>query len=332
MDTSLYYNPNKMLSHNRLMNFVIGARGIGKSYAFKKFPINRFLKNGEQFIYVRRYKPELKKVKNYFDDVYDEFPEADLEVKGREFIINDQVAGWAIPLSTWQSEKSTAYPNVTTIIFDEFIRQKDMSHYLPNEVEAFLNLIDTVFRNRDNVRVICLSNAVTVVNPYFLYFKVTPDINKRFNAYKHLLIEIPESKDFSEERRKTRFGQLINETNYGDMSLDNDFTDDQPTFIQRRTKDSKFKFTIVYKGMHFGLWLDVDTGLMYMSNDHDPDTRYKYSLSMDDLNETNIFMKQYKQNYHLKNMVDFFKVGCLRFDNQIIRNTAYDLFNDMGVQ
>jgi hypothetical protein len=32
MDESLYYNPNKMLSYNRILNFVIGARGIGKSF------------------------------------------------------------------------------------------------------------------------------------------------------------------------------------------------------------------------------------------------------------------------------------------------------------
>ncbi|MCG5559890.1 phage DNA encapsidation protein, partial [Klebsiella pneumoniae] len=104
-------------------------------------------------------------------------------VKGREFHVDGKLAGWAIPLSTWQSEKSNAYPNVTTIIFDEFIREKDKTGYLANEAEALLNLMDTVFRGRDNVRCVCLSNAVSVVNPYFLYFNLVPDINKRFNAY-----------------------------------------------------------------------------------------------------------------------------------------------------
>src|SRR6185312_15831287 len=159
---SLYYNPNKMLSYNRILNFIIGARGIGKSYGMKEYPIKRFIKHGEQFIYVRRYKPELKKVTNYFNDIKEAFPDNDLKVKGREFWIDKKIAGWAIPLSTWQSEKSNAYPNVTTIIFDEFIREKDNSGYIPNEVDALLNLMDSVFRTRDNVRCICLSNAVSV--------------------------------------------------------------------------------------------------------------------------------------------------------------------------
>jgi hypothetical protein len=236
METSLYYSPNKMLSYNRILNFIIGARGIGKSYSMKVHPIKRFIKYGEQFIYLRRYKDELKKIPNYFNDVKSEFPNHTFKVKGRQFFIADnndkdekgnlrfKQLGWAIPLSSWQSEKSNAYPDVSTIIFDEFIRQKDNSKYIPNEVEALLNFMDTVFRNRENVRCICLSNAVSIVNPYFLYFNLIPNIEKRFNAYESILIEIPDAADFSEERKKTKFGKLISETNYGDMSLGNEFT------------------------------------------------------------------------------------------------------------
>lgn len=334
MSTSIYYNPNKMLSYNRLMNFVIGARGIGKSYSMKKYPINRFLKHGEQFIYIRRYKEELKKISQYFSDVSHEFPENNFEVKGREFYCDGNLMGWAIPLSQWQKEKSNSYPDVTTIIFDEFIRQKDTSRYLPNEVEALLNLVDTVIRDRDNARVICLSNAVTITNPYFVYFKITPDVNKRYNAYKdkQVLIEIPDSKDFSDHRKQTKFGQLISNTNYGDMALNNEFTEDSSVFIERRSKESKFKFSIVYKGSTYGIWLDIKQGLMYMSTQHDPDSRHVFSLSLNDLNDKNMYMKNYRSNYHLKNMVDFFKLGAMRFDSQGVKNMAYDMFNDMGVQ
>ena len=69
MGSAFYYNPGKMLSYNRFLNCVIGARGIGKSYSMKEHVIKQFLKpdpnkKGEileqQFIYLRRYKPELK--------------------------------------------------------------------------------------------------------------------------------------------------------------------------------------------------------------------------------------------------------------------------------
>lgn len=327
----LYYNPNDLLSYNRILNFLIGARGIGKSYAFKKHPINRFLKYGEQFIYVRRFKTELRKVSNYFDDIKEEFENVKFEVKGRQFFINDKLAGWSIPLSTWQSEKSNAYPNVTTIIFDEFIREKDNSGYLPNEVEALLNLMDTVFRDRDNVRCICLSNAVTVVNPYFVYFSLTPDIEKRFNAYKDIVIEIPDSREFSNMRRKTRFGSLIDGTSYGDMSLDNKFTNDSNVFIEKRSKGSKYVFSVIYSGMTIGVWVDVEVGLMYMSNDHDPSSKHVFALMTNDLKENVMLLTGWKKNYHLMKLVNSFKRGVLRFDNQVLRTVGYEMFKKMNI-
>lgn len=332
MEQSLYYNPNKMLSYNRILNFIIGARGIGKSYSMKEYPIKRFLKNQEQMIYVRRYKPELKKITNYFNDIMMKFPDHQFKVKGRELYIDNKLFGWAIPLSTWQSEKSNAYPNVSTIVFDEFIREKDNSGYIPNEVEALLNLMDTVFRDRENVRCICLSNAVSVVNPYFLYFGLVPNIEKRYNAYKNILIEIPDSKDFSEERRKTKFGSLIDGTEYGGMSLDNEFVNDSSVFIEKRSKESRFNFAVVYKGMTMGIWVDVDAGLMYLSTEFDPSSKNIFALSTDDLNENTMLFTTWKNNYYLTKMVSAFTNGWLRFDNQVLRNIGYEMFNKMHVQ
>lgn len=332
IDDSIYYSPNKMLSHNRILNFVIGARGIGKSFAMKEFPIKRFIKYGEQFIYVRRYKGELTKLKNYFNDIMFKFPEHEFSVKGRNLYIDGKQCGWAIPLSTWQSEKSNAYPNVSNIIYDEFIREKDNSGYIPNEVEALLNLMDTVFRSRDNVRCICLSNAVTIVNPYFLYFGLIPNIDKRFNAYDNILIEIPDSSDFSEYRRTTKFGKLITNTDYGNMSLDNEFINDSQVFIEKRTPESKYSFTITYKGMDVGIWVDVELGVLYMSNDLDPYSKFSFALTSQDLQENNMLINGWRNSYHLKKLVKAFTSGYLRFDNQVLRNIGYEIFKKMNIQ
>lgn len=332
IEKSLYYNPNKLLSYNRILNFVIGARGIGKSYGFKKYVIKRFLKHKKQFIYLRRYKTELKKVKNFFNDVAQEFPNCEFKVKGYELFINGKLAGYAIPLSAWQNEKSNAYPDVETILFDEFIREKDNSGYLPNEVNALLNLMDTVFRTRDDVRCICLSNAVSIVNPYFLYFDLVPDTNKRFNAYRDIVVEIPDSADFSIERRKTRFGSLIDGTDYADMALDNEFVNDSKIFIEKRSKESRYQFSIKYKGMIMGVWVDVDKGLMYLSTDHDPSSKLVFALTTDDLNENTLLMLTWKKNYYLIKLVRAFLNGVLRFDNQVLRNVGYEMFKKMRIQ
>ena len=333
MDTSLYYNPNKLLSYNRILNFIIGARGIGKTYGYKKFCINRFLKHGEQFIYLKRYKTDVKGVEQFFDTVSQDFPESTFKVKGRELYIDDKLAGWVMPLSSWQSVKSREFPNVCTILYDEFLLEKSSKQsYMQDEPKALLNFMDTVIRNRDNARCICMSNAVSVVNPFFLYFNLIPNIDKRYNAYESIVVEIPDSVDFTEERKKTKFGKLIDGTDYGDFSLGNEFVNDSQVFIEKRSKESKYQFSVVYNGMTIGVWVDTEKGLLYLSNDYDPDSKKVFALSTDDLDENVLLMNNWKNNYYLGKMVSAFLNGYLRFDNQVLRNVGYEMFKKMRVQ
>lgn len=332
MDKSLFYNPNKLLSFNRILSFVIGARGIGKTYGMKKYGINRFIKHGEQFIYLKRYKTDIKGIDQFFDAVSQEFPKNVFKVKGRELYIDDKLAGWVMPLSSWQSVKSREFPNVCTILYDEFLLEKSSKQsYMQDEPKALLNFMDTVIRNRDNARVICMSNAVSIVNPFFLYFNIVPDINKRYNAYESIVVEIPDSVDFTDERKKTKFGKLISDTDYGAFSLGNEFINDSKVFIERRSKESKFQFSVVYNGMTIGIWVDVDKGVMYASNEFDPSSKLSFALTTDDLDEKTMMMINWKQNYYISKMVNAFLNGYLRFDNQVLRNIGYEMFKKMNV-
>lgn len=328
VDTSIYYDPNKMLSYNRILNFVIGARGIGKTYGLKKHVINRAIKHGKQFIYLRRYKSEIRgKLNNFFNDIKDEFPDVELKVKGRNFYADDKLIGYTLVLSSWQSEKGNAYPKVETILYDEFLREKDNSGYIPNEPSALLNLMDTVFRNRDNVRCICLSNAVSIVNPFFVYFKIVPNIERRFNKNESILVEIPDSKDFTDVRKKSKFGKLVDGTDYADMAIENDFVNDSSVFLERKTPESKYQFTMIHEGLTMGVWVDVERATMYMSPEHDPSSKKVYCLTTDDLREGVTLLKgAFNKNLYTVKMMNAFKQGQLRFDNQRIRTVAYDMF------
>ena len=55
----MFYSYDRIRSYNAIWNFIISNRGGGKTYGFKMMGIKNFLKNGKQFIYVRRYKTEL---------------------------------------------------------------------------------------------------------------------------------------------------------------------------------------------------------------------------------------------------------------------------------
>ena len=332
MDKSLYYNPNKLLTYNRILNFVIGNRGYGKSYGWKVFVVKRFIKSGKQFMYVRRYKDDLKKISEFFKDIAPEFPEHELKVKGKELWVDGKCAGYAVALSTWQSLKSTPYPDVETILYDEFLKEKDNSSYIPNEPRALLNLMDTVFRDRQGVRCVCLANSTTIVNPFFLYFGLIPNIQKRYNAYESIMIEVANGKEFADARRETRFGKLISGTEYGEMSLDNEFTGDSDIFIEKRSKESKFSFSVVYKGMTMGVWIDTKKGLMYLANEFDPSAKHSFALTADDHSDNAMLIAGgWKNNYHLRKLVGTFMAGMLRFDNQVLRNVGYEMFKKFNI-
>ena len=51
-----WYNYDKINSYNAMLNIIMTNRGFGKSYGSKKMAIKNFIKKGEQFVYVRRYK------------------------------------------------------------------------------------------------------------------------------------------------------------------------------------------------------------------------------------------------------------------------------------
>lgn len=326
---SIYYNPSPLLSYNRILNFVTGGRGIGKSYGYKTHVVKRFKKHKKRFVYVRRYKTELKKFNKFCDDIKEQFPGDELKVKGREIYINGELAGYGIPLSSWQNEKSNAYPDVETILFDEFIREKDNVGYLPNEVESLLNLMDTVFRNREDVRCICMSNSSTIVNPYYVYFQLFPQPNVRFTKNDDIVVEIVPSGDFIEHRRQTRFGKLIDGTNYGSMSLDNEFVNDSDVFVERRSKTSKFKFTIIFKGVKMGVWVDVRNEVWYVSKEHDPNTNYVYALTSGDHNQDTNLLQNWRKNGFLNVLIRGFTSGNVRFENQVIRSAFYEMVSRM---
>lgn len=332
IDKKLYYNPNLLYSYNRLLNFVISERGLGKTYGFKKRVINNYLKNDEQFIYLRRYRTEFKKLPMFFKDITanNEFPNHKLEVKGKQLLIDGKTAGYAIALSTWLQEKSNSYPNVTTVIFDEFLVEKSLVRYLPGEVDAFLNMLDTIIRNRDNVKAFLLANSVTIANPYFVYFNLQPNVHKRFNAYENVVIEIPQSRDFMKEREKTKFGSLIKNTEYGNFALGNEFVNDSPDFIERRSKDSIFSFGIQYHDAVIGVWISYAMGLIYCSSKLDPDGQM-YALTTKDHRPNLLLLSNYKQNPYLNQVSKAFQKGYLRFDNQYIKNTMYDIFRHMSL-
>lgn len=319
----MYWDINRALSYNCLFNFIVGARGVGKTYGAKKYVINAFLKRGEQFVYVRRYKEELKKIKNFFEDVGEEFIDHELEVKPPLFFIDGEIAGTAIPLSTSKIEKSTPFPHVKTIIFDEFILDIGYHKYLPDEVTNFLELYSTIARSRD-VRVFFLSNALTVTNPYFIYFDLSLPYGSNIRAKDDILLEMVIDDDFTKMMQNTRFGKIIEGTPYSNYAINNTFLRDDKDYIEKKPSTAKFSFAFRHKGQIIGAWLDYGASLLYMSNDIDPSTKFIFSTTLEDHKPNTVLMKG-KDNPFIKHFIRMYKFGNVRYENMQVKNFCKEI-------
>lgn len=321
-----YYNLSDLLSYNRILNFVIGQRGGGKTFSAKKWCINDFLKNGKEFVWVRRYKTELKRLKNNFwNDIISSgiYPEVEFSVKGQNLYINNKLCGYLIALSTSAQEKSSSYPNVNKIIFDEFMVDKGQIRYLPDEVDTFLNLMDTVIRDRDDCRALLIANNIQVTNPYFDYFKIRGDQTKRFVSTDNLCIEFYTGDVYAQERLKTRFGQLIKDTEYGDFSLYNQPLLDNPHFVGPRPKTSVFCYALLWKGVYLGVWVDHKEDKLYLSDKYDK-SGLIFSLTTDDHQPKLLYLRNFKQLSQIKQLKYAYSVGSLIFENQMIKRYFLD--------
>lgn len=185
-DSIKFYSLSRILSKKCQYNLIVGERSNGKTYATLEYAIRQWITSGHQCAYVRRYREDFRGKRgdtlfanhiqnglvsqltnNEFDTI--------LHRAGRWYLAKyDPALNKAVPeddpfcygfsLSETEHDKSSSYPNVTTIIFDEFLTRQ---YYLPNEFVLFMNCISTIIRHRDNVTIFMLGNTVNKYCPYF---------------------------------------------------------------------------------------------------------------------------------------------------------------------
>ena len=329
-----YYNFDKLFSYNFLLAFVITERGLGKTFGSKVAMLKKFIKNGEQFIYIRRYKTELDSaLATFWSDIQNNgyFDDLELGIRKKkmltEFTCDGEVCGFAVPLSTANILKSTAFPKVKTIIFDEFlIDDSGLYKYLKNEVNLMLDLMETVFRLRDG-QVIFLGNALSITNPYFAYWNLELPYNSEFKTFNDGLIVVNYARndEYRKVKKESRFGKLIENTSFGRYAIDNQMLKDNTHFIEKRPPDCKFYGLLIINGINIGIW-NSKNGHLYMSEKYEPNAMHKFACDFNDHTEDTMFVN-IRENFYLALCLRYYKQGLLRFENQKIKNICINLLN-----
>lgn len=340
VEKGMFWDIYEPLSHNCLFNFIVGNRGGGKTYGAKQYAMKEYFKCGSQFIYMRRSQVEvISSAKHFFDDLIESYPGYTWKYKGGEFFIASydaekdevvgswQVVGHALNLSTASNRKSISYPKVGVIIFDEFIlTPTGKNRYLPDEVSIFLDAYETIARMRD-VKVFFLSNALTIFNPYFIFFNIKIPTNSRMigKVRKDILIQMVVNEKYVKAKKATRFGGIIENTKYESYAILNNFLLDDNTMIKKKTGRLTYVCTFQYMDDFFGLYMDYQNQQYYLSQDVDFNQKMVIRTVLPDGKLNPLTLKNRSKLPEIKMLVYSFVEGSLYFESQTIKHKAKEM-------
>lgn len=210
MSNIKWYSLDRILKNDVQYYIIFGERSNGKSYAVDKYIIDNFFLKGEQFGFVKRFEEDIKS--KYMNEVFNHLEDYILEeynhrikfYRGQWLVYEDglegrisecKVFGYAFSLANVNRTKATSYPFINTLLFEEFMSID--CRYLDDEVNLLLNLVSTIGRQRTNLKIFMLANAISKYSPY------SAALNIKLHRLKKGEIILKEFKD--KKGYKTRF-------------------------------------------------------------------------------------------------------------------------------
>ena len=185
-----YYSLTKILSKHAKYNMVFGERSNGKSYAVQEKGLKDYIKHGYEMAIIRRWQDDFKGkrasqmfanlvcngkgenvVKQLTEGRYDNILYksgrwylALWDIDQQCYITDPNPFCYAFALSAMEHDKSTSYPNIKNVLFDEFMTR---GAYLPDEFVLFMNALSSIIRHRDDVTIFMCANTISKYCPYF---------------------------------------------------------------------------------------------------------------------------------------------------------------------
>lgn len=181
-----FYSLNAIDKKNCTYNIIFGERSNGKTYAILKKGLETYWKTGGQLAYVRRWKEDItgRRAQRLYSGINENQEVARItggkytgvhyyagkfflctyDDSGKPVYSDQDVIAFTFALSDGEHDKSTSFPNVQIIAFDEFLTNK---LYLNEEFVSFMNTVSTIVRKREDVKIYMLGNTVNKYCPYF---------------------------------------------------------------------------------------------------------------------------------------------------------------------
>lgn len=302
---------------NNFMTLIIGGRGIGKTYSVLKGS----LRDKVKILYVRRTGTELdisctKEFNPYkalnsdlgVDIRISAITKSTYAIIEYEEDIPIRHIGIAGSLSTFGNLRGADFTDIEMIVFDEFINTGMFS--MKKEAYAFFNMIETVNRNRElkgipSIKVVLLANSNSLDSDILVTFKLT-DIIRRMQQKKEgffedkqrgVSVHLPLDSPVSEAKKETALYKLTKGTDFYDMAINNEFTDNFD--VVEEVDYRRVKPVVMYGDLT--VYKDKQARFLYISNRKADCQSYDATTMHDFL----LIYKSYINTYKRKNLIKY---------------------------
>lgn len=325
-----YYSIKELLTKSRYILMSVGGRSIGKTYSTLSYLIDDFLKKGNEFIYICRYKTQYPTLNDIFIRVRNDkkFSDVELSQKGRNLFINGEKAGQIVALTEFRNGKNMQFSDsINTILFDEFLVEEGQA-YIKGEIDLFVIALVSIFRQRPGCKVIMLSNSTAYNNPYFEFFGLLPDNTKRFNLYKKICVEFPDSNEYYSDE-KSDLQELLEGTEFEGVTFNNEFKDITNINVMKLGRYEKSKYTILFEGKKYGIYKNQYINRIIISDKIDPSSPI-FSLIVEDLSNNAVYKGWYNSGliYDLANARN---KNELYFESDVIRERSIKFLKKLSI-
>ena len=339
-----YYDGSSLLNKKDLdgqtpeIFATVGNRTAGKTFYFKNYLVENYLKHKHLFIDIVRFKYEIPdRIDAFYEDLKQiNYP--DLSIDGKRMLagssiahyLNGELAGYSIALSAADTIKkhSSLFVIIRHMLFDEF--QSETMHYLSDEVTKFQSIHASVARGESKqsryVPVFMCSNNVSILNPYFTAWGFTTRLNSqtKFLRGHGIVLQQVYNKSAAEAMKQSAFNRAFINSDYLSYAAENVAMNDNYSFIENvKVSDALYLYTIEYDHNKYALWQSAKLGIMFVNRKIDMNYPFVLTFKQSD-HDINKMLILTMEDILIK-WRKYFQAGLFRFSDIEAKNNMLDI-------
>lgn len=327
----MYYDGTKLLSLKDLngkkpeLYLCTTNRTGGKTTYFTRLCCNRFFDSGSKFALINRYNYELDDIADkFYKDVGSLFFPGTVMTSKRkaagiyhELFIDGVSCGYGLSLNSADQLKKYGHllSDVDRMFFDEF--QSETNHYCQDEVKKLISIHTTIARGQGKqiryVPVYMCSNAVSVLNPYFIELGISDRLraDTRFLRGDGWVLEQGYIESAAQAQLESGFNRAFTSNKYVAYASQSVYLNDNTAFIEKPSGAGRYMATLRYQGVDYAIREYPESGVLYCDTRPDPSFKGKISVDTEDHNINYVMLK--KNDFFLSSLRWYFEHGCFRF-------------------